>query len=62
MNFKNKNDKVNVIFYLSTPPSAYKPIINNLIKNNLNVEDLGYRRIIVEKPFGKDLKTCKKIK
>ena len=59
--FQNKNDKVNVIFYLSTPPSAYKPIIKNLVKNNLNVEGLGYRRIIVEKPFGKNLESAREL-
>ena len=47
--------KINVVFYLSTPPSAYKPVISNLIINNLNNEDKGFRRVIVEKPFGKDL-------
>ena len=59
--FQNTFNKVNVIFYLSTPPSAYKPIINNLIKNNLNVEGLGYRRIIVEKPFGRNLESAKEL-
>ncbi len=59
--FKNKYSNVNVIYYLSTPPDAYKPIVNSLIKNKLNLESSGYRRIIIEKPFGKDLKTSKKL-
>ena len=59
--FQNTFNKVNVIFYLSTPPSAYKPIINNLIKNNLNIEGSGYRRIIVEKPFGRNLESAKEL-
>ncbi len=52
--FKEKFKEVNVIFYLSTPPSAYSHVIHNLIKKNLNTENSGYRRIIIEKPFGND--------
>lgn len=59
--FKSKYSNVNVIYYLSTPPDAYKPIVKSLIKNKLNLESSGYRRIIIEKPFGKDLKTSKKL-
>ena len=59
--FKSKYSNVNVIYYLSTPPDAYKPIVNSLIKNKLNLESSGYRRIIIEKHFGKDLKTSKKL-
>ena len=51
--YKNISITLNVIFYLSTPPRAYKPIIDNLINNKLNIEESGYRRIIIEKPFGK---------
>ena len=59
--FKKIYSTTNVIYYLSTPPDAYKPIVNSLIKNKLNLEKSGYRRIIIEKPFGKDLKTSKKL-
>ena len=34
--YKNSSTTLNVIFYLSTPPRAYKPIIDNLINNKLN--------------------------
>ncbi len=52
--YKEKFKEVNVLFYLSTPPSAYSHVINNLIIKNLNTENSGYRRIIIEKPFGND--------
>jgi len=58
---KNKYTTLNVIYYLSTPPSAYEVIVNSLINNKLNIENSGYRRIIIEKPFGKDLKSSKKL-
>jgi glucose-6-phosphate 1-dehydrogenase len=47
------------LFYLSTPPDDYPTIVNNLGKAGLNKVDQGYSRIIVEKPFGRDLATAK---
>lgn len=49
----------NYIFYLSTPPSLYKVIPEFLAEQGLNKEpEGGFRRLIVEKPFGYDLKTA----
>lgn len=49
----------NYIFYLSTPPSLYEPIAKNLYKEGLTKEEVGWKRIIVEKPFGYDLASAK---
>ncbi len=51
----------NYIFYLSTPPSAYGPISKSLYDEGLTKEDEGWRRLIVEKPFGYSLETAKKL-
>lgn len=59
--YKNTYEKVNVTFYLSTPPNVYYLIINNLISIKLNKEDNGFRRIIIEKPFGEDLLSSKEL-
>ena len=59
--FESNYKNVNIIYYLSTPPRAYLPIINNLINNNLNKEETGFRRIIIEKPFGNNLKSSKEL-
>ena len=58
-----KSDKsiLNITFYLSTPPSSYKDIISNIIKSDLNKENSGYSRIVIEKPFGQNLETAKKL-
>lgn len=48
----------NYIFYLSTPPSLYSVIPNCLAKHGLNKNDKSFRRLIVEKPFGEDLKSA----
>ncbi len=49
----------NRIFYLATPPSAYSNILDNLAKAGLSTEANGtFARVIVEKPFGRDLTTA----
>jgi glucose-6-phosphate 1-dehydrogenase len=52
----------NYLFYLSTPPNVYLEIIKRLGNFELTVEKEGsYSRIIIEKPFGRDLKTSQEI-
>ena len=53
--------KQNNIFYLSTPPSLYSTIPNNLAKVGLSNEKKGWKRIIIEKPFGYDLESAKEL-
>ncbi len=48
----------NYIFYLSTPPSLYEIIPANLASVDLNKSNDGFRRLIIEKPFGTDLVTA----
>ncbi|MGF1729987.1 glucose-6-phosphate dehydrogenase [Photobacterium kasasachensis] len=45
----------NTTFYLATPPSLYSVIPENLAAYGLNDESNGWKRLIVEKPFGYDL-------
>jgi len=46
--------KGNCLFYLSMPPSKFSVVANNLGKVGLNIENKGYKRVVVEKPFGYD--------
>jgi len=48
----------NYIFYLSTPPSLYEVIPRHLNSVRLCQSDEGFRRLIVEKPFGIDLSSA----
>jgi glucose-6-phosphate 1-dehydrogenase len=48
----------NTICYLSTPPSLYGIIPQNLAKNHQNYQTDGWKRIIIEKPFGYDLQSA----
>jgi len=51
----------NYVFYLSTPPSLYKIITNNLLEVGLHDQSQGWRRVIIEKPFGYDVETAKEL-
>ncbi len=48
----------NAVFYLSTPPSLYGVIPKNLAAHGLNRPERGWRRLIVEKPFGYNFETA----
>jgi len=52
----------NSIFYLSTPPSLYGVIPSHLASVGLNKQDDGWKRVIIEKPFGYDLESATKLK
>ena len=45
----------NHLFYVSTPASVAGPIIEGLARAGLNHSEGGWTRIILEKPFGRDL-------
>jgi glucose-6-phosphate 1-dehydrogenase len=51
----------NAVFYCATPPPAYPLIVEQLKAAGLNRDAKGYRRIIVEKPFGMDLKSAREL-
>ncbi|MFQ5583695.1 MAG: glucose-6-phosphate dehydrogenase, partial [Calditrichia bacterium] len=52
----------NYLYYLSTPPQLYSVIAENLGARGLNCSESGaWRRIIIEKPFGRDLDSAKKL-
>ncbi len=42
----------NIIYYFSIPPFLYETVADNLVKQELNTQKNGWKRIIVEKPFG----------
>ncbi len=51
----------NYIFYLSTPPSLYQIIPQSLAEVGLNDSSKGFKRLIIEKPFGTDLKSAREL-
>jgi glucose-6-phosphate 1-dehydrogenase len=54
-------EPANVLFYLATPPSVFEPIVHRLGASGLADESTGWRRVIVEKPFGRDLDSARSL-
>jgi glucose-6-phosphate 1-dehydrogenase len=51
----------NLLFYVATPSSVFAEIINGLGDAGLNRNRKGWTRIVVEKPFGRDLASAKEL-
>ncbi|GBQ27135.1 glucose-6-phosphate dehydrogenase [Gluconacetobacter azotocaptans] len=52
----------NAVFYLAVAARFFGPIVDNLGTSGLTEEaDGAYRRVIVEKPFGHDLKSAREL-
>jgi glucose-6-phosphate 1-dehydrogenase len=51
----------NHLFYLSVPPSVAPEIVAGLGRVGLAKNDKGWARIIIEKPFGRDLNTAREL-
>ncbi len=54
----------NKLFYLAVPPSLYETIAKNLSVSGLTLpcdDKRGWTRVLVEKPFGNNLATAKKL-
>ena len=49
----------NVLFYVSTPASFAGEIVSGLQSAGLNQREKGWSRIILEKPFGRDLESAR---
>ncbi|MEI6456098.1 MAG: glucose-6-phosphate dehydrogenase, partial [bacterium] len=52
----------NTVFYLSTPPNLYGVIPRHLAAAGLNRQEDGWKRVIIEKPFGYDLRSALELK
>jgi glucose-6-phosphate 1-dehydrogenase len=53
----------NYLFYLATQPSAFATIVAQLGRTGLDHErhGAGWRRIVIEKPFGRDLDSARRL-
>ena len=58
---KNENLPDKIIYYLATPPVMYEIIPQCLLESGLNTTNSkdGWRRVIVEKPFGTSLESAR---
>lgn len=51
----------NVLCYLSVPPMFYSTIVQRISAAGLSKSDEGWRRIIIEKPFGRDERSTREL-
>ncbi len=49
----------NRVFYLAVAPEYFETIVQGLQLSNMAVKEHAWSRLIIEKPFGKDLKTAR---
>jgi glucose-6-phosphate 1-dehydrogenase len=49
----------NILFYLATAPDFFSKIVKRLGEAGLTDEKNGWRRVIIEKPFGHDLQSAR---
>ena len=49
------------LFYLSVAPGLFPAAVTNLGHSGLAVEDSGWRRVVIEKPFGHDLNSAEQL-
>lgn len=56
-----KKSKANYIFYLAVAPHLFLPIANNLKDPEEKSAGSGWRRIMIEKPFGSNLDTARNL-
>lgn len=57
--YKDKEAPKNRVFYMALPPSVFTVVAANFKKHNYS--EGGINRIIVEKPFGKDLESSREM-
>jgi glucose-6-phosphate 1-dehydrogenase len=59
---KERSTHENFIFYLATAPSYFAPLVQKLGAHDLVTEnDEQWRRVVIEKPFGSDQESAKKL-
>jgi glucose-6-phosphate 1-dehydrogenase len=49
----------NALFYLAVPPQEFGPVIAHLGAAGLAADGAGWRRVVIEKPFGRDLDSAR---
>ena len=59
---KNAARQIQILFYISTPPAVFAPIVKNLGASGLAARYHGqplHSKVIIEKPFGRDLASAR---
>ncbi len=54
----NEHSPANRLYYLATAPNFFGKVVEQLGAAHMVSEDDGWRRIVIEKPFGRDLQSA----
>jgi glucose-6-phosphate 1-dehydrogenase len=52
------NAKGNRIYYLAVAPEHFETIVGKLKEHGMNSQEVGKKKLVIEKPFGRDLKSA----
>ena len=56
-----ENGEGNRLYYLAISPNYFVPVIENLGSAGMATEKKGWRNLVIEKPFGRDLESAQKL-
>ncbi len=56
---KEHGTRGNYFYYLATSPNFFGPVVRQLGQCGLVKEETGWRRVIIEKPFGRDYESAR---
>ena len=56
-----QSDTFNCLYYLALAPGLYEPVVHTLSEAGMADQAHGWRRIVIEKPFGSDLQTAQQL-
>ncbi|GHG00993.1 glucose-6-phosphate 1-dehydrogenase [Deinococcus piscis] len=59
--FCEQSETANALFYLSLPPSLFITVSDGLAAQGLHQQGEGWRRLVIEKPFGRDLQSAREL-
>jgi glucose-6-phosphate 1-dehydrogenase len=55
------SNRGNRLYYLSISPQYYQPVVGLLGSTGMAREEAGWRRVVIEKPFGHDLSSARSL-
>jgi glucose-6-phosphate 1-dehydrogenase len=55
--YKNEVSQFNRLFYFAIPPNVFAETAIAIKQTSMQQDELGWTRLIVEKPFGRDLQS-----
>jgi glucose-6-phosphate 1-dehydrogenase len=58
---QEEREQANRLYYLATSPKFYMPAVAALSRYGMTDETTGFRNVIIEKPFGRDLTSAEEL-